>query len=121
MTEPSFNNHGGIINTGNSTNFGTQIIGTQNNAAQDPAKELSYVAEEIKKLIDELSQKYPVETELEQEKLSLKVVKEIELRPKLKTRLTKAIKTSGIAAFKEAMNNPVFTFVATFYEEMFQR
>ncbi len=97
------NNQGNVNNSefagGNAGGNYTGNI-TNNNASHP---NLSEAAAEIQQLLNQLSQTYPTETEME---VAAKAVRQIENNPTLKAKIISAVKGGGIEFFKEVINHP---------------
>ena len=82
------------------------MIGTQNNYTSEK-QDLATAATEIQQLLEQLSQKHPTTTTVEQMSVAAKAVEEIESKPKFKSRVVGALKAAGTKALKEAIDHPV--------------
>ncbi|NEQ74125.1 MAG: hypothetical protein F6K24_39055 [Okeania sp. SIO2D1] len=70
-------------------------------------KNLTETAAEIQQLLQQLEQSNPTETTAEQMAVVAQAVEIVENNPRLKQRVIGALKSSGIQAFKEALDNPI--------------
>ncbi len=86
------------------TNYGTQV-GTQHNYAAQ--QNLTQAAAEIQQLLQQLEQTYPTNTPSEKMVVVEAAIKEIENDPTLKQRVIAALKSGGIEALKELIDNPL--------------
>lgn len=77
---------------------------------------MAEAANEIQTLLDKLAQTYPTATQPEKAVFAAKAVEQIEQDPTLKMRVVGALKTSGMAALQEAVDNPLFNVVSAFLE-----
>lgn len=86
------------------TNHGTQI-GTQHNYATK--QNLAEAAEDIKKLLQQLEQTYPTNTQSEKMVVVTEAIKQIEDDQTLKQRVLGALKSGGVEAIKELVDHPL--------------
>ena len=105
----------GILNQDNAINQGTQI-GEQHNYAPEQQKRLAEAAQEIQELLTQLAQTYPTKTPSQKAIFGAKTLEEIEQNPTLKARIVSALKSGGITALQEAVDNPLFNVVSAFLE-----
>ncbi|MCA6508725.1 MAG: hypothetical protein IM542_01650 [Pseudanabaena sp. M165S2SP1A06QC] len=104
------NNFHGSVGAFQSGNYNVANI-TQNNYLH---KSLTEAAKEIQQLLDQLTQDYPINTQLEKITVVGKAIEQIENDPSWKARLISAFKSGGIEALKELLDNPVANiFLAT--------
>lgn len=104
------NNFHGSVGAFQSGNYNVANI-TQNNYLH---KSLTEAAREIQQLLDQLTQDYPTNTQLEKITVVGKAIEQIENDPSWKARLISAFKSGGIEALKELLDNPVANiFLAT--------
>ena len=101
-----------IVNQGESINLGIQI-GKQYNYSPAQRQNLAEAAREIQALLDELSEKYPIDTTAQKAVLGTKVIEAIEVNPSLKDRIISAIQAGGITALQEAVDNPLFNILSS--------
>ncbi|NEO50368.1 MAG: hypothetical protein F6K55_42280 [Moorea sp. SIO4A3] len=97
------------IKTGNyfeNPNLGDYIQGNYYAGSQ---QNLSEAAEEIKKLLEQITTYHP--DELTEEKLAAEVINCIENNPTLMERIISALKAGGISAFEQTLNHPAASFV----------
>jgi len=95
------------------TNYGTQV-GTQHNYAAQ--QNLTEAAAEIQQLLQQLEQTYPTNTPSEKMVVVEAAIKQIENDPTLKQRVIAALKSSGIEAFKELIDNPLINILVAALE-----
>ena len=104
------NNFHGIVGAVQSGNYNVANI-TQSNYLY---KSLTEAAREIQQLLDQLTQDYPTNTQLEKITVVGKAIEQIENDPSWKARVISALKSGGIEALKELLDNPVANiFLAT--------
>ena len=104
------NNFHGSVGAFQSGNYNVANI-IQNNYLQ---KSLTDAAREIQQLLDQLTQEYPTNTQLEKITVVGKAIERIESDPSWKERLISALKSGSIEALKELLDNPVANiFLAT--------
>jgi len=77
---------------------GNKIVNSQN---------LLQAAQDIKALIDQLSDNYDTTTQLGKMGLSLKVLESVEKDPTIKSRVLNALKEAGTTAVEEAIAHPI--------------
>ncbi|MBW4472572.1 MAG: TIR domain-containing protein [Stenomitos rutilans HA7619-LM2] len=80
-----------------------------NNYAPENRRTLAEAAEEIQKLLEQLSASYPNPTPIEQMTVATKAVEEIEKDPKLKGQVVAALKAGGKTALQELVKHPAIT------------
>ena len=103
----------GALQTGPESRIETVI---QNNLTTEQKKNLADVAKDIQKLLNRLTDQYPSENDEQKGLIAGKIVAEIKENPKLRTRFIAAVKSAGIEALKEAVNNPIFNISSAFLE-----
>lgn len=96
-----------------------QIGGTINNYSPEQRQTLAEAAEEIKKLLEQLSE-YPTETDVEKSAFATKAMEEIEKKPDVKKKVIKALKAGGVAALMELTNNPVVNILTPMLESLLE-
>jgi hypothetical protein len=96
-------------------NIGGNVVGRDNtgdvinNNAQQ--SNLAEAAAEIQKLLKQLSQTYPTNTEEEQKTVANEVIKRIKSDPKSMQRILSALKAGGTSALGQFLNHPAATFI----------
>ena len=88
-------------------------IKTQINNSQD----LTQAAEDIKALLDELSEEYNPTTEKGQAKIKAEAIEQIKQNPMLKQRTTKSLETDGEEALNHAIQHSVARIVVSALKE----
>ena len=74
-------------------------------------KEISVNVAERQKLLKQLSQTYPTNTEEEQKTVANEVIKRIKSDPKSMQRILSALKAGGTSALGQFLNHPAATFI----------
>ncbi|MEL6401307.1 MAG: hypothetical protein AAFR26_19870 [Cyanobacteria bacterium J06626_4] len=77
---------------------------------------LTEAAVEIQKLLNQLSQTYPVTTRSEQIVVATKAMEELEKRPQLKQRVIGALQSGGAEALRELVDNPIINVLLALLE-----
>ncbi len=96
-----------------STVNGNQI-GTQNNYPQK--QNLIEAASEIQKLLDYLSQRYPMATDAQKQVIAAEFKKEVEQKPELRARIIAALQSGGAEALKQLCDHPAAEIAIAAYE-----
>lgn len=86
-----------------------QVGGTIINEAQKQT--LAEAADEIQKLLEQLSQTYPTNTTTEQMVVATEAIKSIESNPSFKQKVINAAKEAGLAAFEKALDSTAGAFI----------
>lgn len=86
-----------------------------NNSAEK--QNLAEVANEIQKLLEELSKNNRTDTMNGKMKVAGEVIEHIESHPTLMNRILSALKAGGVSAFEQALNHPAASFVIGALEE----
>jgi hypothetical protein len=76
-------------------------------SSPEQEKSLIEAAQEIQQLLNQLSQNYPTSTVPEQLVVAAKAIEEIEKQPQFKQRVIGSLKSGGMEALKELVDNPV--------------
>ena len=90
--------------SGGNIQEGAKVAAKINEAEQ---QNLAKAAEDIQKILEQLSQTYPPQTLTQKAVVAEEAVKEIENNPTLKKRTISAIKAMGVQALIELINHPV--------------
>jgi hypothetical protein len=98
-------NFSGPVGSVAGSNLGT-INTVQHNYAPEQKQSLAEAAEDIQKLLLQLSQTYPTTTPTEKAVIATKAVEQIESNPTLKARIIKGLKAGGTEAIKELVDHP---------------
>lgn len=86
---------------------GDKVMGDKINTQINNAQNLAQAAQDIKALLDQLSQEYPINTPTEQMIVSAKAIERVEKDPTLKQRVVGALKGAGEEALEQAIQHPV--------------
>lgn len=91
----------------------TKIAGVINEPEQQT---LSEAAQEIQKLLEQLSENYPTNTNREKITVVMKAVDQIEDNPTLKSKVINALNVGGSEAFKEVVDHPLINILVATIE-----
>ncbi|MUG96970.1 hypothetical protein F7734_33385 [Scytonema sp. UIC 10036] len=89
-------------------------IGNQYNYSQK--QNLIEAASEIQKLLDNLSQKYPVTTDAQKQVIAAEFKKEVDQKPELRARIIAALQSGGAETLKQLCNHPAAEIAIAAYE-----
>jgi uncharacterized protein YjbI with pentapeptide repeats len=92
------------------------VNGGINQFSGEHQQTLADAAKEIQDLLNQLAQTYPTTTQTEKAIFAAKAVEKLEQDPSLKMRVIGALKSSGMAALQEAIDNPLFNVVSAFLD-----
>ncbi len=95
---------------------GSYIEGDYYNNSEEKHN-LAEVANEIQKLLEELSKNNRTDTMNGKMKVAGEVIEHIESNPTLMNRILSALKAGGVSAFEQALNHPAASFVIGALEE----
>jgi len=88
------------------------ITGSQISNFSEQNQNLTEVATEVKQLLQNLEQVYPMGTTPEKMLFAAEAMRQIDSNPKMHQRLLNALKAGGIEALKQLLNNhPVANFL----------
>jgi len=88
------------------------ITGSQISNFSEQNQNLTEVATEVKQLLQNLEQVYPMGTTPEKMLFAAEAMRQIDSNPKMHQRLVNALKAGGIEALKQLLNNhPVANFL----------
>ena len=79
---------------------------------------LDQVAQDIQKLLNQLSQSYPTGTQSEKEALAIEATQNIKNNPTLLQKTMSALKAGGTAALEQALNHPAASFVINALDDL---
>jgi len=88
--------------------------------SKEDKQPLSEAAAEIKQILDQLSQTYPTTTRAEKDIVAAKAIEEIKKKSSAKSKIIKALKAGGTAAFVELTNNPVVKILVPMLESLLE-
>lgn len=114
--------NGDTYNIGQAGAVGSNARSDNNTFIQsnEDKQSLSEAAAEIQQLLDQLSQTYPTTTTAEKASVAAKAIEEIEKKPDTKSKIIKALKAGGTAAFVELTNNPVVKILVPMLESLLE-
>jgi tetratricopeptide (TPR) repeat protein len=94
---------------------GAKVAGVINEAER---QNLTQVAQDIQKLLNQLSQSYPTGTDSEKEALAIQAIQDIKNNPTLLQKTMSALKAGGTAALGQALNHPAVSFVIAALDDL---
>ncbi|MCE2699546.1 MAG: hypothetical protein PX483_01620 [Nostocales cyanobacterium LE14-WE4] len=97
---------------------GQATVGGQIIINEAEKQDLAQVAQDIQKLLNQLSQSYPTGTDSEKKALATKAIQDIKNNPTLLQKTMSALKAGGTAALGQALNHPAVSFVIAALDDL---